>query len=88
MAIWKVHFLELFMLFKMTKYDSKILISQNFQKLKNSQNSKNRQNLQIFTFYENQISVTYYRESVLRLSFLQFSVYLSLSQKGTSNGGI
>ena len=76
------------MLFKMTKYDSKILISQNFQKLKNSQNSKNRQNLQIFTFYENQISVTYYRESVLRLSFLQFSVYLSLSQKGTSNGGI
>ena len=76
------------MLFKMTKYDAKILISQNFQKLKNSQNSKNRQNLQIFTFYENQISVTYYRESVLRLSFLQFSVYLSLSQKGTSNGGI
>lgn len=40
----------------MTKYDSKILISQNFQKLKNSQKSKNRQNLKILTFYENKKS--------------------------------
>lgn len=44
------------MSFKMTKYDSKILISQNFQKLKNSQKSKNRQNLKILTFYENKKS--------------------------------
>ena len=59
----------------MTKYDSKILISQNFQKLKNFQNSKNRQNLQIFIFYKNKKSNIRYLLSWIGSPFIISSVF-------------